>query len=182
MAAAAVVLAGIGGVVIIIAAVMSEGDGGGPARPAPNTPTAVPSPTAAASPTAATTAPPAPAAALAEIESLARRSIEALPAGEWPSLYDSFTSDFRGRCPRAEFEQAGVQAAADLGDNLTSLRFKRLEEPAIESDSATAVIVGELAGQGEYRTQAAFRREDGRWKIDPAPGTQGCQAFNRLSG
>ena len=27
-----------------------------------------------------------------EIESLARRSIEVLPAGEWPSLYDSYTT------------------------------------------------------------------------------------------
>jgi len=168
---------------MVIAAVRSEGDGGGLARQPLATPTAVPSSAAVPSPTIASspTAAP-PSEALAEIEALARRSIEALPAGQWPALYDSFTSDFRQRCPRSEFEQAGVQGATDLGENLQRLRFKRLEEPAVEAASAQAVIVGEVTGQGEYSLKASFRQENDQWKIAPSEGTAGCQAFQRLSG
>ena len=111
------------------------------------------------------------------IQTLARRSIEVLPAGQWPSLYDSCTSEFQQRCPREEFDQAGVDAAAQLGDNLRLLRFKRLESVTIDGSSAQAVITGEIAGQGEYEIQAAFQKEGGDWKIAPAAGTQGCQAF-----
>ncbi|MFB3093857.1 MAG: hypothetical protein ACE1ZN_05585, partial [Dehalococcoidia bacterium] len=117
-----------------------------------------------------------------EIQSLARRSIEALPAGQWPSLYDSFTSEFQGRCPRAEFDQAGLEAAAQLGDDLQLLRFKRLESVTVEGSITQAIIVGEIAGQSEYQIQAAFQLEDGSWKIAPASGTAGCEAFSRLSG
>ncbi len=117
-----------------------------------------------------------------EIQSLARRSIEALPAGQWPSLYDSFTSEFQGRCPRAEFDQAGLEAAAQLGDDLRLLRFKRLESVTVEGSMAQAIIVGEIAGRSEYQIQAAFQLEAGSWRIAPASGTAGCEAFSRLSG
>jgi hypothetical protein len=117
-----------------------------------------------------------------EIQSLARRSIEALPAGQWPSLYDSYTSEFQGRCPRAEFDQVGLEAAAQLGDDLQLLRFKRVESVTVEGSIAQAIIVGEIAGQSEYQIQAAFQLEDGSWKIAPASGTAGCEAFSRLSG
>jgi hypothetical protein len=117
-----------------------------------------------------------------EIQSLARRSIEALPAGQWPSLYDSFTSEFQGRCPRAEFDQVGLEAAAQLGDDLQLLRFKRVESVTVEGSIAQAIIVGEIAGQSEYQIQAAFQLEGGSWKIAPASGTAGCDAFSRLGG
>ncbi len=117
-----------------------------------------------------------------QIQSLARRSIEALPAGQWPSLYDSFTSEFQGRCPRADFDQVGVEAALELGGDLQLLRFKRLENVTVEGSIGRAVIVGEVAGQTEYQIQAAFQLEDGSWKIAPASGTAGCEAFSRLSG
>ena len=117
-----------------------------------------------------------------EIRSLARRSIEALPAGRWPSLYDSFTSEFQGRCPRAAFDQAGLDAAVQLGDDLQLLRFKRLESVTVEDSIAQAIIVGEIAGQSEYQIQAAFQLEGGSWKMAPASGTAGCEAFSRLSG
>ncbi len=117
-----------------------------------------------------------------EIQSLARRSIEALPAGQWPSLYDSVTREFQGRCPRAEFDQAGLEAAAQLGDDLRRLRFKRLESVTVEGSIAQAIIVGEIAGQSEYQIKAAFKLEAGSWRIAPASGTAGCEAFSRLSG
>jgi hypothetical protein len=117
-----------------------------------------------------------------EIQSLARRSIEVLPAGQWSSLYDSFTSEFRERCPRAEFDQVGVEAAVQMGDNLKLLRFKRMESVTVEGSIAQAIIVGEIAGQSEYQIQAAFQLEEGRWRIAPASGTAGCEAFSRLGG
>jgi hypothetical protein len=36
---------------------------------------------------------------------LARDSIELLPAGRWPELYDQFTREFQDRCTREEFTQ-----------------------------------------------------------------------------
>lgn len=111
------------------------------------------------------------------IQSLARRSIEVLPAGQWSSLYDSFTSEFQQRCPREEFEQVGVVTAAELGDDLRLLRFNRLESMTIEGSSAQVVIVGEVVGEFEYDVQAAFQKENDAWKIAPAPDTQGCEAF-----
>ena len=117
-----------------------------------------------------------------EIQSLARRSIEALPTGQWPSLYGSFISEFQGRCTQAEFDQAGLEAAAQLGVDLQLLRFKRLEGGTVEGSIGKAIIVGEIEGQSEYQIQAAFQLEDGNWKIAPASGTAGCEAFNRLGG
>jgi len=116
-----------------------------------------------------------------KIESLARRSIEVLPAGEWPSLYDSFSREYQARCPRQEFNQAGEDSATELGDDLRFLRFKRVETVVIVRDDARAVIVGETP-KGEYKVQAAFRKEDDEWKLAPAPDTEGCKAFPQLSG
>jgi hypothetical protein len=115
------------------------------------------------------------------IEALARRSIEVLPAGQWPSLYDDFTQEFQARCPREEFVAGGETNAIELGTQLQLLGYKRLEDVAYSGDSATAVIVGELRGQSEYRTGSAFQRVDGAWKLAPADATEGCAAFNRLS-
>ncbi len=129
---------------------------------------------------AATASPVVAAADQQGIEALARRSIEVLPAGQWPSLYDDFTPDFRQRCPRADFDQAGVDAAQQLGASLQQLRYKRLEELKVEGSSASAVIIGEL--QGDYKTGASFLKVGGNWKLAPAPGTDGCSAFNRISG
>jgi hypothetical protein len=115
------------------------------------------------------------------IEALARRSIEVLPAGQWPSLYDDFTPEFQARCPRAEFEAGGQQNATDLGAQLQLLGYKRLEDVVYTGDAATAVIVGELRGQSEYAVSSAFQRVEGVWKLSPVEGTEGCAAFNRLS-
>jgi len=114
------------------------------------------------------------------IESLARQSIESLPRGEWPLLYDSFTPEFQQRCPREEFVAAGEAGAREQGDQLPLLRFVRLEDVLFEEEKAKGVIVGEIAGQGEYRIRGAFQKTDGTWKLAPADATEGCQAFDRL--
>lgn len=115
------------------------------------------------------------------IDALARRSIEVLPAGQWPSLYDDFTQEFQARCPRDEFVAGGATNATELGPQLQLLAYKRLEDVAFAGDTATAVIVGELRGQSEYKVGSAFQRVDAIWKLAPDTGTEGCQAFNRLT-
>lgn len=179
-ATAIVAVIGLAVVVIGVVLVTSGGDDGGQVQPsAQQTPVA--QPTAQETPAAQPTADEGLTTDdQAAIEALARSSIEVLPQGQWPTLYVAFTSDFRDRCPEAEFDQQGETAAADLDDDLLLLRFSRLEELAVAGDTGEAVIVGELQGQGEYKIQAAFRREDGVWKIAPAPDTQGCEAFGRL--
>jgi hypothetical protein len=116
------------------------------------------------------------------IESLAKESIEVLPRGEWPSLYDSFTPEFQQRCPRADFEAAGRADADAQGERLSRLRFVRLEEVSVTGESATSVIVGEITGETEYRIRGAFQRVDGAWKLAPAANTSGCSAFDRIDG
>ena len=115
------------------------------------------------------------------IVELARRSVESLPQGQWAGLYDVFTTEFQARCARGEFEAAGETDAANLGEQLSLLRFRALVDVQMGADTASGVIVGELAGV-EYTIQTAYALEDGAWKIAPAPGTSGCNGFNRLSG
>jgi hypothetical protein len=114
------------------------------------------------------------------IVDLARSSIEVLPRGEWPSLYDSFTPDYQQRCPKDQFIAAGEAGAQEQGTNLPLLRFLNLEQVSIEGDTAKAVIVGEIQGLQQYKLRAAFRKADGIWKISPTEGTDGCNAFDRL--
>jgi len=115
------------------------------------------------------------------INELARLSIDLLPLGQWPDLYDDFTTEFQDRCTLEEFTQAGVDAAEGLEENLSLLAFKGLRELNITDGSARAVVVGELRGQSEYEIEAFFVLENGVWKISPAPGSTGCSSFNRLA-
>jgi hypothetical protein len=118
-----------------------------------------------------------------DIRALARRSIEVLPQGEWPSLYNDFTADLQARCTLADFTQAGVDSATNLGASLQQLEFHDMKDLSITGDSASATIVGDIRGKtdSQYDVEAAFAREGGRWKLTPASGTAGCQAFNVLN-
>ena len=115
------------------------------------------------------------------IIALGKRSVEALPDGEWPGLYDAFTQEFRSRCSFSDFVAAGETDSADLGASLQLIRFKYLIDVTQSGDTASAVIVGALSDD-EYTIETAYLRENGVWKIAPAPGTTGCSGFNRLSG
>lgn len=116
------------------------------------------------------------------IENLSRLSVILLPAGDWDQLYDDFTADFQARCSAEEFAQSGVDAADELGDTLQLLGFRGLQSINLTGDTASAVIVGEIRGQSEYSIEASFAKEGGAWKLAPIAGTEGCGAFNRLSG
>lgn len=115
------------------------------------------------------------------IINLARRSIEVLPQGQWPSLYTDFVASFTQRCSVEEFTQAGIDSSADLSEDLQLLGFKYIQDVTITGDAAAGTIVGELRGKTEYQVDAAFAKEDGVWKIAPVPDTEGCSAFTVLS-
>ena len=115
------------------------------------------------------------------VESLGRQAVEALPKGEWPLLYDSFTSEFHALCPRDQFVAAGEQDAQAQGAQLPLITFVRMEDVVFEGETAKGIIVGAVAGQ-EYRIRGAFQKVDGVWKLAPAGGTQDCtSAFDRVA-
>lgn len=139
--------------------------------------------TITAGPTGPTPTSGGSAADEADVRALAQRSIEVLPAGQWPSLYDDWTLEFRGRCDRTVFDQAGVDSAEALGASLQLLEYKELRELVINGDTASGIIIGRYSGVdgSDYDIQAAFAKEDGRWKLAPAPDTTGCSGFNQLN-
>lgn len=109
---------------------------------------------------------------------LARRSIEVLPQGQWPSLYDDFTAAFQARCTAEQFAQAGIDSSNQLGSDLALLGFKHIQDVVFSGDTATGIIVGELKGKSEYQVESAFAKEGGVWKIAPVKDTAGCSAFS----
>jgi len=117
------------------------------------------------------------------IVGLARNSIEVLPRGEWPSLYDSFTPEYQQRCPKDQFVAAGEAGAQEQGSNLPLLHFVNLEQVSIEGDTAKAVIVGEIQGLQQYKLRSAmvrgrFLRQKGQTAATPLTD---CKA-PRISG
>lgn len=116
------------------------------------------------------------------IAELARLSVTLLPEGRWPELYGSFVQSFRDRCGEEEFARVGEESASALGDQLPLVRYRGLNELTVSGDTARAVIVSDLTGTSESLIEASFERVDGQWLLAPAPGTEGCAAFNRISG
>lgn len=115
------------------------------------------------------------------IDALARRTVEALPNGQWPELYPSFTEEYHTRCPEEDFIAAGVESANQLGQSLQQISYVRLQNvDYLDATNVRMVIVGSVP-QGEYTLEAFFQKIDGSWRIAPNPGTEGCNAFSRLS-
>jgi hypothetical protein len=164
------------GIIAIIAAVAVTSGGGGSSTT--SAPEGSPTPAPSAS---GVLFQPADADGEA-IVALARKSIESLPQGQWPSLYDDFVASFQARCSATDFAQGGVDSANALGSNLSLLAFKFMQDVVINGEVAHGTIVGELTGISEYQVSAYFAREDGVWKLDAAPDTTGCEAFTRISG
>lgn len=117
-----------------------------------------------------------------ELAEVARRTIESLPSGTWPLLYDEFTEEFQERCSREEFAEVGEQAAEEQGEQLRLIRFMGVNQFNVEEAEARLIIVGRIGELGEYTIGADFVKVDGEWRITPVEQTEGCQAFDRLSG
>src|SRR2546427_2964539 len=69
---------------------------------------------------------------------LARSSIEVLPRGEWPSLYDSFTPEYQQRCPTDQFVAAGGAGRPQQRNNHPLRRLANLQQRFTEGESRTA--------------------------------------------
>ena len=115
------------------------------------------------------------------LEALARRTIEALPNLEWPSLYPEFTDDYQQRCSLEEFTAAGEAAAEEQGANLTLIRYVGVRSFNVSEPTAKLIVVGEIIDRSQYTTGADFEKVDGVWRIAPVADTSGCEAFDRLS-
>jgi hypothetical protein len=116
------------------------------------------------------------------ITELARLSIESLPAGEWPNLYDDFTSSFQAGCSLEEFTEAGQRGAVAQGTNLELLAFVSLEVVDNTGGLVRTRVLGEITGKSQYLTEEFFQQENGAWKIAHPPGiTEGCGAFNQIT-
>jgi hypothetical protein len=159
------------GVLVIVGAVLLTRGGGGET----DTATTAPLPSASGVPLQPTDEDSE------AVINLARESIEVLPRGEWPTLYNDFTDEFRGRCSPEAFAQAGVDSATNLGADLQLLAFKFLQDVTFTGDTANGTIVAEVTGKYEYQVTIAFQREGGAWKIAPVANATGCSAFNVLS-
>jgi len=116
------------------------------------------------------------------LEAIARRTIEALPSGEWPELYAEFTAEFQERCSFEEFTAVGAEAAVEQGPNLALIRYVGIQSFAVQPTEARVIIVGELVDQLQYITGTDFEKVDGVWRIAPVEGSVGCESFDRLSG
>ena len=116
------------------------------------------------------------------LEAIARRTIEALPSGEWPGLYAEFTAEFQERCSFEEFTTVGAEAAVEQGQNLARIRYVGIQSFAVQPTEARVIIVGELIDQLQYTTGTDFEKVDGVWRIAPVEGSVGCESFDRLSG
>jgi hypothetical protein len=163
----------VGAIAIVLAVVFTQGggdDGGEVAQP-----TNQPLPSASGVPLEPTD--PDSEAIIA----LSRKSIEVLPQGQWPSLYEDFTEGFQSRCPKESFDQAGVDTGVNLGADLALLAFKFVQDASFTEDSGVATIVAEVTGKYEYQVNAGFKKEDGVWKLAPVANTSGCSAFTVLS-
>lgn len=115
------------------------------------------------------------------IDALARRTVEALPNGQWPELYPSFTEEYKARCPQEDFIAAGVESANQLGQSLQTISYVRLQNVDYLDDSSVRMVIVGSVPLGEYTLEAYFQKIDGSWRIAPNPETEGCNAFSRLS-
>lgn len=117
-----------------------------------------------------------------ELEELARRTIESLPNGVWGDLYDDFTEEFRQRCAEAAFIASGNQSVQEQGNQLSLIRYNGVSDFSVQETTARLVIVGEVLGTSQYTIGADFEKVGDRWYIAPVADSEGCNAFDRLSG
>lgn len=97
----------------------------------------------------------------------------------WSKMYELYSQDFRDRCSQDEFLGGMLMGEALLGeeeweDLLKEMKLIAVENIQIEGDTATADVTAEVLGERETETDR-YVREDGRWRLAPDPGTEGCQ-------
>lgn len=96
----------------------------------------------------------------------------------WSKIHDLYSEEFQERCSRDDFIGQVMMAKVLLGegewkDMIGEMKLLAVENIQIQGDSATAEVTSELLGE-EQRETEYYVREDGRWRLAPAPGSEGC--------
>lgn len=97
----------------------------------------------------------------------------------WSKMYELYSQEFQARCPRDEFLGGMLIGKALLGegeweDLLKEMKLIAVDNIQVGGDTAMADVTAEVLGERETRTQH-YVKEDGRWRLAPDPGTEGCQ-------
>jgi hypothetical protein len=116
----------------------------------------------------------------AQIRQLNEDAIDYLKQERWSKIYDLYSQEFRDRCSHEDFVGDVVMAKAFLGENewkdtLKEAKVVATENIQIQGDTATAEVTSYFMGEEQTATDY-YIREDGKWRLAPAPGTEGCYA------
>ncbi len=88
----------------------------------------------------------------------------AIQAGDWETVYRSFSDKFREQCAESDFITGSTERAAAF----QAVKLE-LNDVVVAGDTATAKITFSGA-PGEW----PFVREDGKWHLLSAEGIEGC--------
>jgi hypothetical protein len=96
----------------------------------------------------------------------------------WSKIHDLYSEEFQERCSRDDLIGQVMMAKAFLGegewkDMIGEMKLLAVENIQIQGDSATAEVTSELSGEAQRETEY-YVREDGKWRLAPAPGSEGC--------
>jgi hypothetical protein len=113
-----------------------------------------------------------------QIRQLNEDTIDYLKQERWSKMYDLYSQEFQDRCSHDDFVGDLVMAKAFLGegewkDMLEELKLVTVENIQIQGDTATAEVTSYFMGEEQTKT-GYYIREDGKWRLAPAPGSEGC--------
>lgn len=96
----------------------------------------------------------------------------------WSRIHQLYSQEFRERCSYGDFVLGVRMAPGFLGeaeweDFMDDLELVAVENIRIEGDTATANVTMEAFGEPETETKYHVK-EDGKWRIAPSPGSEGC--------
>lgn len=114
-----------------------------------------------------------------QIRQLNQDVLSYLKQERWSKIYGLYPQEFQDRCPRDEFIGQVVMAKALLGegewkDLIEEVKLVAVENIQIQGDTATAEVTSKFLGEEETKTEY-YVKEDGKWRLAPDPGTEGCE-------
>jgi len=114
----------------------------------------------------------------AQIRQLEQDSIDYSKEDSWSKFYDLSSQEFQERCPRDDFLDQVVTtkelfSEGEWKDMLEELKLVTVENIQIQEDTATAEVTSYSMGEEQTETDY-YVKEDGKWRLAPAPGSEGC--------
>lgn len=113
-----------------------------------------------------------------QIRQLYENAFDYVKQERWSKTYDLYSQEYRDRCPHDEFVGQFLMPKEILGENewkdlLEEAKVVATENIQIQGDTATAEITAYFMGEESTETEY-YVREDGKWRLAPAPGSEGC--------